>query len=175
MNAQTHIANGTLLIDFGAACARLNRWRGEMIENFARCEQAVTETIAALNMAGIEVQGAKYPHLVGQRYERLDRILSSPLVQSGHRNAALAAVRRFRNHDAVRAMLCHGVTKFAVDRKGEWVAVMTLMSFKAGAALTDKLALQEKEGRSLLARIVDERRGVSTALGQVRRDFTVAG
>lgn len=175
MNAQTQIANGTPLIDFDAACARLNQWRGEMIENFARCEQAVTETIKALNAAGIEVPGVKFPHLVGQRYERLERILSSPLVQSGHRDAALAAVRRFRHRDAVRAMLCHGVTKFAVDRAGEWVAVMTLTSFKAGAASTDKLALQESEGRSLLARVIDERRGVSTALGQVRRDSTLAG
>jgi hypothetical protein len=175
MNAQTKITEGMPLIDFDAACARLNQWRGQMIENFARCEQAVTETLAVLNATGIELKGVKLPHLVGQRYDRLVTMLSAPVSQSGHRKVALSAIGRFRRYDAVRAMLCHGVTKIAVDRAGEWVALMTLMSFKAGDTTTAKLTLQESEGQSLLAQAIDERQRVSTALGQVRRELTLAG
>ncbi|NML06780.1 hypothetical protein [Sphingomonas sp. G-3-2-10] len=171
MNAQTQNLKGLPLLDFDAACSRLNQWRGQMIENFARCEQAVTEALAALNGNGIEVKGAKLPHLVGQRYERLAAILSSVEMQSGHRKNALSSINQFRTHDAMRAMLCHGVTKIAVDRAGEWVALMTLISFKSGSTTTTKLTLQEGESGPLLEQIVDQRRRVCTALGQVRREL----
>ena len=68
-----------------AACARLNQWRGQMVENFARCEQAVTETLAQLNesTAMPEVKGAKFPHLVGQHYDRLVSPAASALSPAG--------------------------------------------------------------------------------------------
>lgn len=175
MNAQTQTIEGVPLLDFDAACSRLNQWRGQMTENFARCEQAVTETLAALNATGIEVKGTKFPHLVGQRYERLAAILSSDAFQSAHRKSALGAIDQFRTHDSMRTMLCHGVTKMAVDRMGEWLALMTLTSFKGGGTTTTKLTLQECEAGPLLTRTVDERRRVCTALGQVRREIRRVG
>lgn len=171
MNAQTQTLEGVPLLNFDAACSRLNQWRGHMTENFARSEQAVTETLAALNATDIEVKGTKFPHLVGQRYERLAAILSSGVIQSGHRKAALSAIGRFRAHDSLRTMLCHGVTKMAVDRTGEWLALMTVTSFKAGSTTTTTLTLQECEAGPLLEQIIGERRRVCAALGQVRREI----
>lgn len=159
MNAQLPILAGGPMVDFHAACARLNQWRGQMVENFARCEQAVTETLAQLSACATmpEVKGVKFPHLVGQRYDRLATLLSAPAKPSEHAKVALAALARFQTHDAFRAMLCHGVTKVAVDRAGQWVAVM-------------KLTLEEDEAGTRLERLIDDRRRVCTALGQVRRE-----
>ncbi len=163
------------MLDFDAACARLNQWRGQMVENFARCEQAVTETLALLNATGATVQdakGAKFPHLVGQRYDRLAALLSAPSQPSGHRKVALTALERFRTHDALRTMLCHGVAKVAVDRSGQWVALMTMVSFKASQTMTDKLTLEEDDAGARLEQLIDDRRRISTALGQVRREMS---
>ena len=172
MNAQLPILAGGPMLDFDAACARLNQWRGQMVENFARCEQAVTETLAQLNesTAMPEVKGVKFPHLVGQRYDRLAALLSAPAQTSGHAKVGLAALARFRTHDALRTMLCHGVTKVAVDRAGQWVAVMTLVSFKARETTTEKLTLEEDVAGTRLEQLIDDRRRVCTALGQVRRE-----
>jgi hypothetical protein len=172
MNAQLPILAGGRMLDFDAACASLNQWRGQMVENFARCEQAVTETLAQLNTSAPvpEVKGLKFPHLVGQRYDRLAALLSAPAQPSGHAKVALAALERFRTHDALRTMLCHGVTKVAVNRAGQWVAVMTLVSFKSSQTTTDKLTLEEDEACARLEQLIDDRRRVCTALGQVRRE-----
>jgi hypothetical protein len=171
MNAQTLMVRDPVPIDFDAPCARLNQWRGRMIENFARGEQAVTETLAVLNTIGIDVKGAKYPHLVGQRFDRLLSMLAAIDPQSGHHKVAHAAIVGFQAHDGLRAMLCHGVTKIAVDRAGHWVALMTLTNFKSGGTSTTKLTMQESEGGAMLAQVIDERRRVSTALGQIRRQL----
>lgn len=169
MNAPIQITEGTPLLDFDAACRRLNLWRGQMVENFARSEQAATEALVALNAVDAEVKGVKFPHLVGQRYERLVKLLSSG-SQTGHRKAALAAIERFRTHDVMRTMLCHGVTKVAVDRGGEWVALMSMLTFKGGGPDTAKLTLLESDATRLLERVIEDRRRVSAALGQVRRE-----
>jgi hypothetical protein len=174
MNAQTKITEALPLTDFDNACARLNQWRGQMIENFARCEQAVTETLALLNAASIAVKGVKFPHLVGQRYDRLEGLLTVAEPQTGHIKGARASITQFRIHDGLRAMLCHGVTKIAIDRAGEWVALLTLMKFQAGTTSITRLTLLECEGTLQLGRIIDDRRRVTSALGQVRREFTLA-
>jgi hypothetical protein len=173
MTAQMPILAGGLMLDFDAACARVNQWRGQMVDTFARCEQAVTETLAQLNAchAMPEVKGIKFPHLVGQRYERLIVLLSATAQPSGHCKVALAALARFREHDPLRTMLCHGVTKVAVDRAGHWVGVMTLVSFKARETTTDKLTMEEDEAGKRLGQVIDDRRRVCAALGQVRREL----
>jgi len=174
MNAPAHISATTPLLDFDAAYARLNQWRGHMVENFARSEQAVTETLALLNTTKLEVKGVKYPHLVGQRYDRLTNLMSAMTAPSGHTKVALAALAKFRTHDGLRTMLCHGVTKVAIDAAGEWVALMTLTSFKSAAMSTDKLTVLEIEGRAMLDQLNDCRRKLCTALGQVRRETSAA-
>ncbi|NIJ24216.1 hypothetical protein [Sphingomonas japonica] len=173
MNALTPIVAATPPSHLDAACVRLNQWRGQMVENFARSEQAVTETLALLNDTAPQGRGVKLPHLVGQRYGRLIALLSSDATPSGHTKVSLAALQKFREHDALRTMLCHGVTKAAVDRGGEWVALMTLTSFKANAVTIDRMTLLEAEGGALLGQVVDYRRRVCAALGQVRREARV--
>lgn len=155
---------------FDAACARLNQWRGQMVENFTRAEQAVTESLICLDTGTATVKGAKFPHLLGQRYDRLEALLSAPTPQTGHGKAAHAAIATFRTHDALRTMLCHGVTKLAVDRGGEWVALMSLVNFKGGQSTNDRLTLLETDAMALLSRVVDQRRRLTTMLGQVRRE-----
>lgn len=170
MTAPAHIFSTMAPLDFDAACARLNQWRGHMVENFARSEQAVTETVALLNATALDVKGVKFPHLVGQRYDRLANLMSAIAAPSGHTKVALTALARFRIHDGLRTMLCHGVTKVAIDAAGDWVALMTLTSFKSAAMTTDKLTLLEADGQVLLDQLTDCRRKLCTALGQIRRE-----
>ncbi len=157
---------------FEAACSRLNQWRGQMVENFARSEQAATETLALLNTIKAEGKGARFPHLVGQRYDRLQDLLSATPAPSGHVKLALTALARFRTHDGLRSMLCHGVTKVAIDRPGKWVALISLLNFRAGAAVNERRTLLEAEGATLLEQVTEARKMLCTALGQVRREIS---
>lgn len=174
MNATARIEPAGQMVDFDAACARLNEWRGQMVENFARAEQAATETLVRLNETAPPVKGVKFPHLVGQRYDRLRLLLAASAAPTAHERIAEAALADFRSHDGLRTMLCHGVTKVAVDRGGGWVALMTLTSFKGGSSTTERLPLIEAEGAAQLAQLIERRRKLTTALGQVRRQYKPA-
>lgn len=66
-------------------------------------------------------------------------------------------------------MLCHGVTRIAVDRAGQWVALMTMVSFKGSEAMTDKLTLEENDAAGQLQELIERRRAVCATLGQIRR------
>ncbi|VVT10215.1 hypothetical protein SPHINGO361_120554 [Sphingomonas sp. EC-HK361] len=92
MNASARIEPAGQMVNFDAACARLNQWRGQMIENLARAEQAVTETLVRLNETAPPVKGVKFPYLVGQdtigcnrcsrRAQRQPRMKGSPEPRS---------------------------------------------------------------------------------------------
>lgn len=110
-----------------------------------------------------------FPACESSATNRLAAVLSAPEQPSGHRKVALAAIARFRMHEALRTMLCHSVTKVALDRAGQRVAVMTLVCFKTRETTTEKLTLEEDEARTRLEQLIDDRRRVCTAFGQVRR------
>lgn len=170
MNAPAKIAAAIPLLDLNGACATLNQWRGHMVENFARSEQAVTQTLALLNASAPDQKNTKQPHLVGQRYARLASLLQAIEAPLGHTRVAMSAIAKFRTHDNLRTMLCHGVTKIAIDAAGEWVALITLTSFRAGMITTEKMTILELEGDALLGQVTEHRRKLCTALGQVRRE-----
>ena len=159
-----------IALDFGAAYSRANEWRGHMIENYSRAEHAVTETLVGLNDLSVDLKGQKFPHLVGQRVDRLAAYLST-ITASAHSKAAEEALLNFRAHENLRAMLCHGVTKLALDRGGGWVAVMTLLSFKSGGSVSSRLTIDEAEGVQRRNTLIADRKRLTATLGQVRREI----
>jgi hypothetical protein len=172
MIGETPTDSVVLTHDFEAAYARVNRWRGHMVENFSRAEQAVTETLVAINAAGVAIHGRKFPHLVGQRFDRLNALLTAGSESSPQRMSALSALLQFRAHEELRTMLCHAVTKIALERSGAWVALMKLIVFKDGSTTTTRQTIDEIEAEQRLEILIQDRQRLGSALGQVRREIT---
>lgn len=167
-------ASTTRPIDFETAGARVNEWRGQMVENFSRAEHAVTEALLVFNSIKPEIKGSKFPHLVGKRFNRLAVCLAAITTPSSHVVTASSALCDFRTHEPLRAMLCHGVTNIALDRSGAWVAILRLVTFKAGSSAVSCQTLEEAEAKECLERLIGDRRRLCTALGQVRREIAAA-
>ncbi len=124
------------VIDWAELAGSFNRWRGECLHHFARAEAAVSAALLALSHE--PTTSITLPHLVGARYDELDRAL---MTGEAPRKAALLALRCFRKHDKLRVFLCHGVATLLASRSGEWHAVMNLLAFRNGVAVHDELFL----------------------------------
>jgi hypothetical protein len=155
--------------DFEQAYARVNQWRGRMVDAFSRTEQAVSEMLIVLVADQVLVPAPKLPHQVGQRFDALAKALTAvekPLPQI---RTVLSALILYRRHDALRTMLCHGVTRIAVDASGAWIAIMKLINFKAGASERTRFVVEEEEAQQLLDQLIEDRHRLATALGQLRK------
>jgi len=135
----------------------VDRWRGACIQVFARCESAITEALLVLTEGA--VAKPRLPHLVGQRFEKLDAAVTGGKVPSGGAARLKTALDAFRAHDDLRTILCHGSAQVAVDRCGEWLAVFRCIACRSGG--TDHVV------RTFTALQADE------ALVQLRHDGQV--
>ncbi|HEX7930996.1 MAG TPA: hypothetical protein VF470_08865, partial [Sphingomicrobium sp.] len=112
----------------------VNAWRGRCLNAFARAEHAVTEALVRLSEDPHHGAGVKLPHLVGQRFEALASAIAEDGPFAEGSAQAFAALQAFREHDVVRAPLCHGLGKITVDQSGRWTLVVRMTSLKGRRA-----------------------------------------
>lgn len=168
MEALDHIKVSARTKEFERATSEFNQWRGRMIDNFARAEQAVSETLLALVGGGGAPQGTKLPHLTGQRFAALAQVMRSLDPAPSHVAPALRALELFGRNEDLRATLCHGAQKVALDPNGRWIVSIKLMIFKPQRVSRTSTAIDETDAASFLDQLEDDRRRLTTALGQVR-------
>lgn len=158
---------------FKQATRAVNAWRGEVVECFARTEVAVTETLLAL--AGVPDRGAKVKlnRLVGQRLQDLANATASDGPFASEGKAASTALADFRRHEPLRATLCHGTAKVALDRKGEWLALFKLVALKGRQAERSSLTIEEQEAGAMLLDLTRCGQRLASVLGNLRK--TIAG
>ena len=137
LGTDLHVSQANPVIDWTELAFAFNGWRGECLDHFVRAEGAVSAALLALSHEpGIIIT---LPHLVGARYDELDRALMSN--DSANWKAALSALRCFRKHDKLRVFLCHGVATLLASRTGEWHVIMNLLAFRNGIAVHEELFL----------------------------------
>ena len=103
-----------------SAVDRANAWRGRCIDTLAQGEAAVTDCL--LRMVNDADRGAKVKaeRLLGQRLQSLANAIdpNGPFAADG--KGAVSKLKDFREHEALRTMLCHGKGKVLVDCSGRW-------------------------------------------------------
>ncbi len=159
MDAIVEVSGTTLPREpFTTATARANDWRGRCIDVFARTEAAVTKTLATMSHCPDRGGQVTLPHLVGQRFESL----AVAIAQGGpfHSEGASVAesLRRFREHDRLRAALCHG----------RWTLVLRLTAFRRRKLSDDVFAVTQVEADDVLDDLVRTSQALSTRLGSLR-------
>ncbi len=167
MNAQTNIVPALPPEPFDAARDEVNAWRGRCLDAFARAEEAVTETLLVLADTG-RGKAIRLQHLVGQRFDELTTALGEGGAFAGVDKAAALALAAFREHDDLRAFLCHGVAKVTLDKHGCWMVVMRVVTLRTRKAGRSRRALQEDEAGRLVVELAKVSRKLCSQLGQLR-------
>lgn len=167
MNALTNIVPALPPELFDAAREQVNAWRGRCLEAFARAEEAVTE--ALLVMAETERGNAiRLQHLVGQRFDELTTALAEGGAFAGESKAATGALATFRQHDDLRAFLCHGVAKVTLDKHGRWTVVMRVLALRTRKAARTHRAVEQDEAAQLADQLAKASQKVRSHLKHLR-------
>ncbi|MGY4398734.1 hypothetical protein ACVWZA_003944 [Sphingomonas sp. UYAg733] len=150
MNALTSIVVAKDL-RWEEAIASVNTWRGTMIHYFTEAETDVSEALLSLAAVRGRGQKVKLRQLIGQRYEDLRSALGpeGPFAVEGE--WTLTALDHLREHDALRNILCHGATKIALRRSGDWIIVIKLLTFRKGADERTRITFEQADADALLA------------------------
>ena len=153
---------------FVEATKRVNAWRGQCQDSFARAEAAVTDTLVALAAVPIRGDLVTLPHLIGQRYEALSSalIVGGPFDDEGA--ASRATLERFREYDRLRTTLCHGVGKVSLDARGRWTLILRVLTLRGGKLCHDSKALDEAEAEQVRDDLCRTSRQLCSHLGHVR-------
>ncbi|HYJ51574.1 MAG TPA: hypothetical protein VEW04_00215 [Allosphingosinicella sp.] len=154
---------------WGQAIRSVNEWRGHALHCFAQAEAAVSETL--LVMAAVPERGArvKLRRLIGQRFEDLNSAIEAQGPFGAEAGKAVQALFAFREQEALRPILCHGTAKVALDRHGQWLIQIKVVSFRARKADRTSLALDEREAGARLAELKERTHHLVSALRLLRR------
>jgi hypothetical protein len=153
---------------FQEATARVNEWRGACMDAFVRAEAATTECLAVLAEVpdgGILV---RLPHLVGQRLDALQAMIGVDRPFETEGRPAAIALERFREHDDLRSMLCHGVGHVTLDRRGCWTVVLRIAALRSRRLERSVQVFTEADAELRRSAVAAASRDLCSRLGQVR-------
>lgn len=149
--------------------AEVNAWRGECMHHIAAAEKAVTETLLALD--AVKPDGAKVQlrHLIGQRLDDLAVAIGAegPFAEAG--KAAAKSLEKWREHEAFRASLCHGVVQVTMTRGGGWLLAIRNLTIRARQAETKIVVIEKAEAEAKLKQLARDGQKLASVLGQLRQ------
>jgi hypothetical protein len=150
------------------ACRSVNAWRGRGLHCFAQAESAVSETLLVLAADAERGKKVKLRGLIGQRFEDLAAAVGANGPFGAEGSSTARALSAFREHEALRPFLGHGLVKIALDRHNQWVILIKLLSFRGGKAIRSSLALDQREGAALLTELKARTEALASALHSLR-------
>lgn len=173
MNATSPIPAAVPLETFASASESAAAWRGRCLDVFSRCETAVTETLLCLAAAKRD-KSIKLPHLVGQRYDALSSAISAGGPFAGEAKGASDALAKFRQHDALRTQLTHGVFTVTLDHRGSWHIVGRVTALRSGRKSSNLFATNQYDAGNILIVLVKDGARLRSTLGQFRHALSKA-
>jgi len=156
--------------NWDAILAEVNAWRGACLHHFSAVEMSVSETLLALSDAAPSGTDVLLPHLFGPKLEQLVSLTAAdgPFSEIG-KNAQWELQQYREHHDNFRNYICHAFLKIAVERSGQWMLAMRLLSFSSGRADRKTLALEQAEALAKLDALKRDGQRLASVLGNLRK------
>lgn len=150
--------------------AEVNAWRGACMHHFSQVEMAVTQSLLALDAAKPDGESLRLRHLIGQQYEDLEAAISPSGPFGNEGKSACDALSWYRTqHEAFRALLCHGTIKVCVERNGHWLLVVRSLSIRSRQAAYDEQTIEQSTAQERLLALKRDGLKLSAALGNLRK------
>lgn len=155
---------------FTAARGAANRWRGECIGLFAEVEQSLsTVLIRAQYVPAYAALKPAFPHLVGQKFERIRKLLSLGGPMQQHSTLALAALDAFALHDELRTTLCHGELEVGITENESRLFLFKTRNLRNKVAGLSTTAFSQSEAESRRNELQAAAAAMKTALAMLEK------
>jgi hypothetical protein len=113
--------------------------------------------------------------LVGQRFEDLRLAIGSDGPFAKHGLKATEALEAFSRHESLRAYLCHGMAKVALDRQGQWVVILKVLAFGGRLEERSSTVFEQREAEAVLADLRAASQKLSSSLQSLRARISKSG
>ena len=150
MKIETSLAPALNELAWASAMVELNTWRGRWLQSFAGIESAVTDTLLLLRDVPTRGEEVKLRHLCGQRIEDLLTLVSDGGAFAKEGPQVVKAIHAFRTHEVLRNMLAHGHAKVALERGGEWLAVLRMTAIRGQEPHKVEMVVEQAHSQTLL-------------------------
>ena len=167
MNAVTPVEPTLDTAVWDRATRAANQWRSEAIDVLAQGEAVVTEMLLTLHAVHGRGEKVKLRQLLGHRLADLHDAINTggPFASEG--KCAIGRLTKFREHESLRATLCHGVATIALDRQRRWLMVIKLAALDSSGVKRTRLVIEGDEAAPLLAELQADVRNLRSAMGQI--------
>lgn len=129
-------------------------FRGWVIDKFAQLEHALAPLlIEAANRPEYAALKPKFPHLAGQKFERLRKIAEIDALTGLNSARVLELLDRFKAFETLRGFLAHGTVETARTDAGRDIYVFRLVRYGASGPTHDQLVLTAEEAAALRKRL----------------------
>lgn len=166
MMAQGEVTRGA---DFASVRNEAVTFRGRVMHEFANLEFEVGEVVArASALPDYAALKPKIPHMIGQKLERLRRLLSEPGPIQSHGDKVLPLVEAVARHEELRRFMAHGQLETAMTERGEFLLLFQMIRPQAGGARIGVFRVARKETGALVGRLSRDVAALITALAELR-------
>ena len=143
--------------------------RGEVIDLFAQVEHAVGVVLAhAATLPEYQALKPKFPHLLGQKLERLRELMSNgPLKSRG--SSIVPLVDKLASFLDLRHFMVHGIVDVALKQSGDPIYEFRMLRSSDG--LSESLTLTRPEVQSRKDRLAGIAKDLESKLDSISKSF----
>ena len=128
--------------------------RGEVIDHFAQIERAVsTILVHATALPAYANLRPAFPHLMGQKLERLRKLMSEPGPLRSRADDVVPLIDKLTPFEDLRHFMAHATAEVALKQSGEPLYVFRMICDPSDGSPDSTLTLTRPEAQSRSARL----------------------
>jgi hypothetical protein len=128
--------------------------RGEVIDLFAQVEHAVNAVLVhAAALPEYKSLKPAFPHLLGQKLERLRQLKTEVGPLRTHANGVSPLVDKLAPFEDFRHFMAHGIAEVALKQNGEPIYLFHIRRASSCGSKCSTITLTRPEGQSRTARL----------------------
>jgi len=150
---------------YDAAQRAAQMLRGEVIDLFAQIERAIsTVLVHAAALPEYKALRPAFPHLLGQKLQRLRNLMSEAGPLKSRANGVAALVDKLASFEDLRHFMAHGTVEVALKQSGEPIYIFRMICATSDGLTDSTLALTRPEVQSRRARLADIAKALASKL-----------
>lgn len=139
--------------------------RGEVIDLFAQAEHAINAVLAhAAALPEYKRLKPAFPHLLGQKLERLRQLKTYVGPLRAHANGVAPLVDKLVPFEDLRHFMAHGIVEVALKQSGEPIYVFRISGAPSCGSTGSTLTLTRPDAQSRTARLAGIVRALASKL-----------
>ena len=150
---------------YAVAKNEIHLWRSACIDEFCKAERAVGSCLTKALEVGLKTRIRRQ---AGLRLDDLQSLAGTVKGTQKQKVALESALQSWREVESRRVFFAHGCAQEFLDKRGQWVAMLTMVTGTAKRPDETRWTVTQEEAAQFQERLCCAFRDLSQQLGQLR-------